>query len=129
MQREQRGPTTLFCSPLVALRGLNRVVGTSAFAKKNFIRKELREGKCCCYLTCRSKLGMNLLKLFLHRANSGRKVSRCVEGAASCGLMWGGSAFPGGSLAFLTGLLAVTEFHRKHLNKMAHSSAWLDAKM
>lgn len=129
MQREQRGLTTLLCSSPVALRGLNRVVGTSAFAKKNYIRKQLREGKCCCYLTCSSKLGMNLLKLSLHRANSERKVSRCMEGTASCGLMWGSSAFPGGSLAFLTGPLAVTEFQRKHLNKMPHSSAWFDTKV
>lgn len=43
---------------------------------------------------------MNLLKLFLHRANSERKVPQCVEGAASCGLMWEALLFQVGVLLF-----------------------------
>lgn len=54
---------------------------TISFAIMNLIRKGLGQGKCCCYLTCSCKLGMNLPKPFLHKTNNDKKASQCVDRA------------------------------------------------
>lgn len=84
------------------------------------ITKGLGQGKHCCYLICSCKLGVNLPKPFLHRANNEKKVS---EWMSAVGLGQEDPAFPAGPVA-------VTEFYGKCLScETPHPSTLLNAKV